>query len=189
MDKKNVFYYCFNRRCFLFLSIFYGGNNSQTLVASGHTDWAPIMYQEGNKIIGAGPEIITKIFDELGIKVNSKYVGSWDVVQEKAKDGSIDVIVAAYKTTEREAYMDYSIPYTIDPVVLVVKKGNDFAYEDWEDLVGKKGIVMTGDSYGQAFDNILLTDKLTVEEVGTPEEAFSLWKRRSRLFCLCPLFS
>jgi len=143
------------------------------LVASGHPEWPPIMYQKDDKIVGAGPEIVAKVFGDLGVKVDSKYEGPWDVVQSKAKDGTVDVLVAAYKTAERETYMDYSIPYTVDPVVLVTKKGKAFSYDNWNDLVGKKGVVTTGDSYGQDFD-AFLKDKLTVQQVGTPAEAFAL---------------
>ncbi len=98
MDKKTIWTIIILIILVLFSWSYYSSENkSAELIASGHTDWAPIMYQEGNKIIGAGPKIVSDIFDELGVKVNSKFVGSWDIVQEKAKDGSIDVIVAAYK--------------------------------------------------------------------------------------------
>lgn len=146
---------------------------TKQLIASGHPAWAPIMYQENDQIVGAGPEIVKKIFSELGVEVVSKYEGSWDLVQDKAKNGTVDVLAAAYKTAERETYMNYSVPYTIDPVVLVVKKGKAFSYSSWEDLIGKKGVVTTGDSYGQDFDNFV-KEKLSPKEVGTPEEAFAL---------------
>ena len=141
-------------------------------VISGHPFWPPIMYQQDDSIVGAGPEIVEKIFSELGVKTVSKYEGSWDVVQEKAKSGEVDVIVAAYKTAERETYMDYSIPYTVDPVAIIVKKGKSFPFEKNEDLIGKKGVVTVGDSYGQDFDNFL-QEKLDPKKVSSAEEAFA----------------
>ncbi len=163
-------------------------NPTQDLIASGHPDWPPIMYQQDDLIVGAGPEIITKVFEELGIKVISKHVGSWDVVQEKAKSGEVDVLVAAYKTAERETYMDYSIPYTIDPVIFVTKKDKTFPYENWEDLITLKGVVMIGDSYGQEFDNFII-EKLTVEKVETPEEAFTLLEKEEIDYFVYALYS
>src|SRR5680860_51687 len=88
--------------------------SNQEFIASGHPEWAPIMYQKDDLIVGAGPDITIKVFNDLGIKISSLYKGSWDVVQESARSGEIDILVAAYKTAERETYMDYSIPYTID---------------------------------------------------------------------------
>lgn len=148
-------------------------DDSKTYIASGHPDWAPIMYQDRENIIGAGPEIVSAIMQELGEKVEVKYHGLWDEVQAKAKTGEVDILVAAYKTAERETYMDYSIAYTIDPVSVFVKSGNTFAFEKWEDLIGKKGVVTKGDSYGQEFDDFLAAN-LDVIVADTPDEAFQL---------------
>jgi polar amino acid transport system substrate-binding protein len=149
------------------------GRPTKELIVSGHPEWPPIMYRQNDQIVGAGPEIVKKIFSDLGISVVSKYEGPWDLVQDKAKSGAVDVLAAAYKTAARETYMDYSIPYTVDPVVLVVKKGRTFPYAEWDDLITKKGVVTSGDSYGQDFDNFI-KEKLTVKEVATPAEAFAL---------------
>ena len=173
-----------------FSAILYFTKNESTkeLIASGHPAWPPIMYQQDDQIVGAGPEIVKKIFAELGVKVVSKYEGPWDLVQDKTKNGQIDVLVAAYKTTERETYMDYSISYTIDPVILVVKKGKVFSYDKWEDLIGKTGVVTIGDSYGQAFDNFI-KEKLSVTKVGTPEEAFALVDKSEAEYFVYALYS
>ncbi|MFH1253423.1 MAG: transporter substrate-binding domain-containing protein [Candidatus Uhrbacteria bacterium] len=97
-------------------------------------------------------------------------------------------MVAAYKTTERETYMDYSIPYTIDPVILVVKKGKTFSYNQWEDLIGKKGTITIGDSYGQDFDSFI-KEKLTATTVKTPTEAFELLKNEQADYFVYALYS
>ncbi len=142
-------------------------------IASGHPAWAPIMYQDGNSIVGAGPEITAMIFKELGLGVSFPYVGLWDVVQAKTRTGEVDMIVAAYKTAERETYMDYSVVYTVDPVSIFVKKGKTFPFNNWDELIGEKGVVTTGDSYGQTFDQYIKSS-LSVTSVATPDEAFSL---------------
>ncbi|MDD4333154.1 MAG: transporter substrate-binding domain-containing protein [Patescibacteria group bacterium] len=147
-------------------------NASQSYVASGHPEWAPIMWRDNEKIIGAGPDLVKMIFSELGIKIDLMYTGAWDEVQAKAKGGEVDVLAAAYKTTERETYMDYSVPYTIDPIALFIKKGSDFKYSEWKDLIGKRGIATVGDSYGQEFDDYI-KEKLNVVRVSTAAEAFA----------------
>lgn len=173
----------------VFLLVWYfAKHNTKELIVSGHPDWPPIMYQQNDLIVGAGPEIAKRVFADLGVKVISKYEGPWDIVQEKAKTGLVDVLVAAYKTTERETYMDYSVPYTVDPVVLVVKKGKIFPYDKWEDLIAKKGVVTTGDSYGQAFDTFI-KEKLNVQKVGTPEEAFALLDKEEVDYFVYALYS
>ncbi len=162
--------------------------SEKEFIASGHPAWAPIMYQENDLIVGAGPEIISKIFNELGLKISVKYAGPWDVVQEKAKSGEVDLLVAAYKTPEREMYMDYSVAYTVDPVSLFVKKGKTFPFANWDELIGKKGVVTSGDSYGQDFDKFI-KDKLSVTTVATPDEAFALLINGQADFFVYALYS
>lgn len=140
-------------------------------LASGHPEWPPIMWRNGGKIIGAGANLATRIFLTLGVKIDTKYVGLWDTVQSKAKSGEVDVLVGAYKTAERETYLDYSVPYTVDPIVLYVKQGKNLKFTKWEDLIGKKGVATIGDSYGQAFDDFIAA-KLKITRVNTVNEAF-----------------
>jgi len=158
--------------CSLAVFLFYKFcNNQKTLLASGHPEWSPVMWQSGDSIIGAGPELVQKICTDLKIKCDIKYEGQWQEVQDKVKNNEVDMLVAAYKTTPREQYMDYSVAYTDDPITLFIKNGVSFPYQKWDDLVGKKGVVMIGDSYGQEFDEYIAKN-LTVDKVATTKEAF-----------------
>jgi len=191
MNKKFWLVAVFVVAVLLVFSAFWNFSKNETskeAIISGHPFWPPIMYQQDDSIAGAGPEIVQKIFSELGIRSVSKYEGSWDVVQEKAKSGEIDVLVAAYKTAEREAYMDYSIPYTVDPVALVVKKGKSFSFERNEDLIGKNGVVTIGDSYGQDFDNFI-KENLDPKKVETAEEAFSMLEKEEADYFVYALYA
>lgn len=147
--------------------------SSKIYIASGHPEWPPIMYREGNLINGAGAELVKQIAADLGLEIKTKYAGNWDEVQAKVKNGEVDLLVAAYKTSEREAYMYYSIAYTIDPLALYIKNGTDFNYSGWSDLIGKRGVLTVGDSYGQTFDEYI-KNKLTTVRVNTVAEAFSM---------------
>jgi polar amino acid transport system substrate-binding protein len=143
------------------------------IVASGHPEWPPIMFQSGSTIDGAGPALVKKIFADLGVPIDVPYTGTWDEVQAKAKTGQVDLLVAAYKTTEREGYMVYSDPYTTDPVAIFVARGKAFPFGNWNVLVGKKGVAMVGDSYGQAFDDFAASS-LTLTRVTTAADAFDM---------------
>jgi polar amino acid transport system substrate-binding protein len=143
------------------------------VVASGHPEWPPIMFQSGAAIDGAGPALLRKIFGDLGVAVSFPHTGTWDEVQAKARSGEVDILVAAYKTAEREGYMVYSDPYTTDPVAIFVARGRTFPFSSWEELVGKRGIAMVGDSYGQTFDDFAAA-RLALRRVTTSAEAFAL---------------
>jgi polar amino acid transport system substrate-binding protein len=157
-------------------------------IASGHPEWPPIMWKSGDQIIGVGPELLQLIANDLGIKIVSSYTGLWDEVQAKAKSGTVDLLVAAYKTQEREAYMDYSIPYTVDPIALFVKKGKALKYSQWSDLAGKRGVATVGDSYGQKFDDYIKS-KLSVQRVKTATEAFDLVGKGKADYFIYALYS
>jgi polar amino acid transport system substrate-binding protein len=146
----------------------------KTVIASGHPDWAPVMYKDGNGISGIGPNMTKAVFKEMGLDVEFPYAGSWDVVQQKAKSGEIDVIVALYKTKEREEYLYFSKPYTTDPIVLFLNRGKSFDYNKKEDLIGKNGIATVGDSYGQEMDDFIVAKNLSIIRVATPQIAFKL---------------
>ena len=143
------------------------------IVASGHPEWTPILFQRGSVIDGAGPELVKQIFDDLGVSISFPHTGTWDEVQAKARSGEVDILVAAYKTTEREGYMVYSDPATTDPVAVDVGAGKACPFNSSQDLVGKRGIAMVGDSYGQAFDDFAAA-QLDLRRVTTSTEAFNL---------------
>lgn len=157
-------------------------------VASGHPEWPPIMYQNGDVIDGAGPALVKKIFTDLGLSVSFPATGAWDVVQSKAKSGEVDILVAAYKTDARLEYMNYSEEYTTDPIVLFVAKGKTFQFAKWDDLLNKKGVAMTGDSYGQEFDTYS-AEKLHFTHVDTTQEALDMVKNGQADYFIYSLYA
>ena len=76
------------------------------------------------------------ILSELGIERQSIFVGPWVRVKELAKYGEIDLITGIYKNEEREKYLDYiPTPFMTNPVIIYVKKGNDFPFKEWDETV------------------------------------------------------
>ena len=146
----------------LLMSSLFAGE--QALIASGHPFYPPVMWREGDKITGAAAEIAETVLKDLKTPCVVKYAGSWDQVQKEAMEGKVDLIVAIYKNDERMKYLDFSIPYIEDPVVIFVKKGKTFSFKVWEDLVGKKGVTGTGESYGESFDEFM-NKKLSMERI------------------------
>jgi polar amino acid transport system substrate-binding protein len=134
---------------------------TKIIEVSGHPEYPPVMWQEGDNIVGVGPEIVKMVFDDLGITVNSKFKGSWTKVEKGIKEGDIDVLAGVYMTAQRKSFMDYSIPYMKDPVVIFVARGQAFPYKKWDDLIGKNGTTTIGDSFGKDFDKFI-ANKLTI---------------------------
>ena len=91
------------------------------------------MFRADAVIDGAGPALVKRIFDDLGLNVAVRYTGAWDEVQAKARTGEVDVLVAGYKTIAREEYMVYSDAYTTDPIALFVASGRAFPFASWSE--------------------------------------------------------
>jgi len=82
--------------------------------------------------------------------------------------------------------MDYSIPYLQSPVVIVVKKGRSFPFTAWKDLIGKKGVANTGESFGEEFDTFI---KEKLDLTYTPyERAFNMMELDSADYLIVDLY-
>ena len=159
---------------------------AEPLVISGNPQAPPIVWEKAGTLTGIGPQLISSFLDQEKIKYTLQPEGSWTEVQDKAKSGNIDMIVAAYDNQERREYLEYSIPYIKSPVVIVVKKGDVFPLDSWNDLAGKKGVANTGESFGEKFDTYI-KEKLNVTYVPY-ERAFSMLADNSADYMVIDLY-
>lgn len=141
------------------------------IVVSGHPDYPPFMFQSEATIVGVGVDIATIALNELKIPMVVRYTGPWKRVQKNARHGRVDLIVGIYSNSERREYLDYTDPYALDPTTVFTLKDRVFAYESWDDLVGKRGTSMLGDSFGQELDQFI-KEHLQLDRVFKVEENF-----------------
>ena len=144
------------------------------LVITGHPSYPPVAWAAQGKIVGAAPALVRAIAAKLGVKhVVSKDFGSWEGAQEAARKGEADVIFGIYKNDARARYLDYiEPPFMPDPVAVVVRKGAGFAYAEWSDLKGRKGVTNAGESYGDKFD-AYMAKELTVARAAGVDKTFA----------------
>jgi len=159
----------------------------ETFIVSGNPKAPPVVWEEYNKLTGIGPDLAHSILSELGISYEMQVKGNWQQVQDKCKNGEIDMIVSAYKNDERATYMNYSLPYLPQPTVIIVEKGKEFPFGRWESLIGKKGVSNVGESYGQEFDDFI-KDKLNVQFIAF-ERAIELLNRGEADYLIVDLFT
>lgn len=121
-------------------------------IVSGNPAAAPSCWIEDGELKGAGVECSKILLTALEIEPRIRYEGSWADVQKKAKAGRIDMLIGVFKTSAREEYLEFSIPYLAVPVAVCVKNDAAFPFSRWADLKGRKGLIGLGESCGEDFD-------------------------------------
>lgn len=146
-----------------------------TLLVTGNPEYPPFLWRDKEhpeKLIGAAVDLLNMAVKDLGIAVDSRYVGPWARSQEEAKVGRVDMLTGAFITDQRQTYMDYIKPAMMDMSnVIFVKKGAEFPLNDWSDLKGRQGDTLINNSFGQAFDTFA-KNELIIEQVRSIEFAF-----------------
>ncbi len=151
-----------------------GAAEPDVVKATGHPNWPPFSWQSGDHIVGVGAELADIIFGELGFKVVATASGNWKRAQTQVEHGAADIIVAIYLTDERKKYLAYpATPFMDDANVVWVAKGRPFPFHKWDDLIGKAGIAMRGESYGEQFDRFI-NEKLQFTWVSTPGQCLKM---------------
>lgn len=146
----------------------------EELMACGHPDYPPFMWNENGKVIGAATEIAQMIFGELNIEVNSHFAGNWARCLLQVKSGKTDLIVSGYVNDERRTYADFTENYlSDDPTAIFVWKGKEFKFEKWDDLIGKRMGGILGGSISNEWDEFTVK-KLKITNVSTRIQLFKM---------------
>jgi polar amino acid transport system substrate-binding protein len=148
--------------------------NNRTIIATGHPVYPPVIWvtRDGHELQGVGVEVIRNIFKEINVKVIFKNVETWGRAQEEVKNGRIDMLLPPYKTLERMKLYNYSAnAFMMDKTAIFVKKGQEFSFTDFNDLLSYKGTAIINDSFGSLFDDF---DKKNgnITRLATTEQCF-----------------
>jgi polar amino acid transport system substrate-binding protein len=159
------------------------------LVITGHPSYPPVAWAAQGAIVGAAPDLVRGIAARLGVKdVVSRDFGSWEGAQLAVRGGQADVIFGIYKNDARASYLDYiEPPFMTDPVAIVVRKGAGFAFAEWRDLEGRKGVTNIGESYGDKLD-AFMAKELTVARAAGVDKAFAALLARQADYMIIGLY-
>ncbi|KZY67183.1 hypothetical protein A3742_07885 [Oleiphilus sp. HI0071] len=113
--------------------------------------YPPYMYEPEEKdVAGLYPKLLLEIIS--GTSVTAEIVAvPWKRALLYGGDG-VGAVGGAYKNDKRLKKYDYSAPLYEEKMVIFVNKGQQFEYNDLDDLSGKTIGVNRGWSYGQKFD-------------------------------------
>lgn len=141
-------------------------------LACGHPSYPPVSWHSQGELVGLAPQVVRQLFAELGYEVRMRALGNWKRCLLEARQGRVDIVVAAYRTREREAWMGFTREALVaDPIVLFVRRDKPMRFDSWNDLRGRTVGVLLGDSFGDRFDHFA-AQHLNIEWVSSGEQNF-----------------
>lgn len=147
------------------------------LTASGNSEYPPFLWQEkpnAKTLEGVNRLIIDELSRRINIPIKLVHVGPWSRAQTEVKNGRVDLMAGAFYTTERADYMDYFTPVMLHTTSVVwQRKDKRFAFNKKEDLIGKWGVTVINNSFGQEFDQFAQR-KLNILSVASLSQALRM---------------
>lgn len=124
----------------------------ELLVVSTHFEKVYERDAEG-VVVGLGPEIVRLIARRLGHTVRFELY-PWPRAQAMVASGKADILVAPYRTAERQRSMGFSrLPFFQDQVVFYGRADSAVPWQgDYGGLAGQRIVILNGWAYGAAFD-------------------------------------
>ncbi len=143
------------------------------LLVSSDSHGRPYAWEEENQLVGPIVDLITLIFKDFGIPVKT-IIRPWPRVLFEMEHGNLDVIMTIFYTSERTKFMAFTVPYSQVFTSVFVKRGKEFPFNKWEDLIDRNGLKGRGDSFGSEFDRFSKKHLKFQKEVGTPQQIIKM---------------
>ena len=150
---------------------------ARSIVVTGHPNYPPFSWMEGDTMRGASVDLVTTIFAEKNIAVEAKPFGPWVRVQRAAQNSEFDLLLGVLKTKDREQYLIFLDEfYAIDPIAIFIHQ-QTYDILELNDLHSKRGVANRGESFGHDFD-MFVNAKLQLARVTEVDQAFLMLVRK-----------
>ncbi len=125
--------------------------------------WPPYV-DKSRPSLGVATDLVITALDRAGYATNVSF-DKWARILEGTEIGVYDVIVAAWRTEEREKLFEFSEPYLFNEIKFIKRKGKPYTYEKLSDFKGL--LIGTVDSYAYSpeFDETKLLIKVPSNHV------------------------
>ncbi|MBS7661187.1 transporter substrate-binding domain-containing protein [Pseudomonas lalucatii] len=141
----------------------------ERLVASGHPDYPPFMWRDPQKpqqLIGAQADLLARLGEELGVRIDVLHSSSWDKAKDEVRSGRIDLLAGAALSLGDLEALDYVHPAPFSRADVVwVRNIASFPYIEWADLRERRGAAV-GKDFGVSFNRYAKAN-LNLEQGGT----------------------
>ncbi|HLD67600.1 MAG TPA: transporter substrate-binding domain-containing protein [Pseudomonas sp.] len=135
---------------------------AEALKIFGDENYSEVIYlAPQGQARGLLPELLTYYAKASGTPIEVQ-LSPWKLAYSSALAGRGGVIGLS-RNREREALFDYSEPVYYDDIGIVVLQGREFAFDELEDLRGKKIGAQLGASFGAEVDQAIDEGVITLE--------------------------
>lgn len=111
----------------------------------GITEYKPMNYYEGDKLVGFDTEFAEAVCEKLGVEAEFFIIGDWGMKVNELDTKNIDCVWNGMTITDDlKKTMSISDPYVINAQVIVTKEANAEKYADAEGLKGATVAVESG---------------------------------------------
>jgi len=115
----------------------------RTVRIGGDWSYPPLEYlDEAGRPTGFNVDLIQGIANKVGLPIEIS-LSSWTAARSGLESGSLDMLMGMYKSPDREAVVDFSVPFIISAYNVFAVKGSGI--DGVEDLKGKRIAVQNGD--------------------------------------------
>lgn len=121
------------------------------VIATGAADNPPFLWRDPEnpkRLVGANAELLKNVADSLGLKLEVIYTGGAAEALEEVRSGRVDLLLDATLDAEKLAVLDFVHP-SITPLQTVawVRQEPGFLYAGRDDLVGRRGLSVKGETF------------------------------------------
>ena len=127
--------------------------------------------KQGEVLTGPIIDLLEGIFSEFNVTITPVAL-PWARAVSHMKSGELDMIPVIFYTDERARFMDFTISYVEVPTALFVPPGKSFPFTTLDDLIGRRGLMMRGDSISPEFE--AFESKLNLSKVAYYEQVFKM---------------
>jgi polar amino acid transport system substrate-binding protein len=136
-------------------------SETSTITVFADENYPPVIYRDQQQPTGFLADVLHYVAKAQGQPIQL-ILYPWKRAYVSAEYGKGGV-VGVSKTAPRELLFDFSAPIYHDDILVVVMKGHEFAFENLNDLHGKKIGAQLGASYGTEADILINSQTLNVE--------------------------
>lgn len=86
------------------------------------TDYPPVEFLKDGQYVGFSADYFQLLEEKLGVKFQMVEYKHWNTLIEDARQGKITGITAATKTEDRTEYFEFTLPYILNPNVIITRK-------------------------------------------------------------------